>query len=456
MSLNVEPPAPAGPPPEPAAAVPSPTSGTSTEAPREALGATGASRRGEWPDNGSMRPLVVFLVTAAVALVGTIAFALVHAGNERQLEQLAEAHADVVQAVDEGRTAQEGLAEQITTAERVLAASQDKVLDADADARTDLAGHIAAAKELGAMQPPAVPESGTDGLDAPEDIAALEAEATEWAITMRTTSTALVAATEEVRTSHEQWRQDRKDAQAEARAAAEQAKKTAAQLKTARRTLTSVTAQLEISVRDSGYTLSWTADAGAPAAVRDTLESDRAEGRAALADEADPKDLGSVRALGDRREAARVAIEAAAWEARATVADGSNGRLDLDTLCKVGVGPEGQDQYLRCDATEAWKKVGAKFEAEFGKPLRIEYGYRPYDWQLQVLDEFGGGRVAAPGTSNHGWALAIDVPTDDGFRFGQPEYEWLAANGPEFGWHHPEWARAGGGREEPWHFEYAG
>jgi hypothetical protein len=48
------------------------------------------------------------------------------------------------------------------------------------------------------------------------------------------------------------------------------------------------------------------------------------------------------------------------------------------------------------------------------------------------------------------------VPVDDGFRFGRPEYAWLAANGPKVGWHHPEWARAGGGREEPWHFEYEG
>ena len=399
-----------------------------------------------------MRPLVIFLVTAAVALVGTIVFALVHAGNERELEQLADARADVVQAVDDGRTAQDGLSQQIATAEQVLAASRGKVVDGAV--RTDLAGHVAAAKELGALQPPQVPESGTAALDGPEDIDALEAEATEWAITMRTTSSTLAAAIEDVQTSHRQWKQNRKDAEAEARAAAEQAKKTAADLETAKTTLTSVTDQLKISVRDSGYTLSWTADAGAPAAVRETLESHRAEGRAALDGTADLNDLRSVRALGDRREAARAAIEAAAWDARAAVADGSNGRLDLETLCKVGVGPEGQDQYLRCDAAEAWKEVGAEFEAEFGKPLRVEYGYRPYDWQLQALDEFGSGQVAAPGTSNHGWALAIDVPTDDGFRFGQPEYAWLAAHGPEFGWHHPAWARAGGGREEPWHFEY--
>ncbi len=455
MPLNAEPPAPAGPPLAPAAVAPNPPQGTTAEEPDEARhrGMTSGRARA-LSDGGSMRPLVVFLVAAAVALVGSIVFALVHVGNERERAQLADARTDVVQAVDEGRAAQEGLAQQIATAEKVLAASDGKVVDAAV--RVDLVGHIAAAKELGAMQPPVVPEPGTPALDATEDIDALEAEATEWAITMRTTATTLVAATEDVQASNRQWQQDRKDAKAKATAAAERTKKAAAQLKTAKATLTEVTAQLEISVRDSEYTLSWTASAGAPAAVRKTLMTHRAEGKAALAAGTKPNSLRSVQAVGERREAARAAIEAAAWDARAAVADGSNGRLDVDKLCKVGVGPEGQDQYLRCDAAEAWKKLGARFKAEFGKPLRVEYGYRPYDWQLQALDEFGSGQVAAPGTSNHGLALAADVPVDDGFRFGRPEYAWLAANGPKVGWHHPEWARAGGGREEPWHFEYEG
>jgi LAS superfamily LD-carboxypeptidase LdcB len=409
-------------------------------------------RTDERSDGGSMRPLFVFLIAAALALVGSIVFALVHVGNQRELEQLADARTDVVQAVDEGRAAQDGLAEQIAAAEKALAASKGKV--ADDAVRADLAGHVAAAQELSAIRPPSVPEVGAAGLEVPDDIDALEAKATEWAITMRTTSTTLESAIKDVQASHEQWEQARKDARAKAQAAADRARNAAAELTTAKATLTSVTEQLKISVRDSRYTLDWTAREGAPAAVRKTLSTHRAEGEAALAAPVRTSVLDSVKTVSQRREAARVAIEAAAWDARATVADGSNGRLKIDSLCKVGVGPEGQDQYLRCDAAEAWKKLGAQFQAKFGKPLRVEYGYRPYDWQLQALDEFGSGQVAAPGTSNHGWALAIDVPVDDGFRFGQPEFEWLAANGPKAGWHHPEWARAGGGREEPWHFEY--
>jgi hypothetical protein len=455
MSHNVEPPTPAGPPLEPSATdMPSPAPSGTWSAALPAGTAPLPARMDERSDGGSMRPLFVFLIAAAVALVGSIVFALVQVGNGRELEQLADARTDVVQAVDEGRTAQDGLAEQIAAAQQTLAASKGKVTD-DA-VRADLAGHVAAAQELGAIKPPSVPEVGTAGLEATADIDALEAQATEWAMTMRTTSTTLESAIKDVQASHEQWQQARRDAQAKAQAEADRAKNAAAQLKTAKAKLMSVTEQLKISVRDSRYTLDWTGHEGAPAAVRKTLSTHRAEGEAALGARVNTSRLDSVKVVTQRREAARVAIEAAAWDARATVANGSNGRLKIDSLCKVGVGPEGQDQYLRCDAAEAWKKLGTQFQAKFGKPLRVEYGYRPYDWQLQALDEFGSGQVAAPGTSNHGWALAIDVPVDDGFRFGQPEFEWLAANGPKAGWHHPDWARAGGGREEPWHFEYKG
>jgi len=447
MSPNVEPSTPAVPHTEPSTTdTPAPTPSDTT--PETVPGPEPTERS----DGGSMRPLVVFLVAAAVALVGSIVFALVHVGNQRELEQLADARADVVQAVDEGRTTQESLAQQIAEAEKTLAASEGKVTD-DA-VRSDLAAHVAAAQQLGEMEPPAVPEAGADGLKAPEDIDALEAQATEWAVTMHTTSTSLAAAIKDVQASYQQWQQARRDAQATARAEAKEAEDSAEQLAAAKARLTHVTDQLKISVRDAQYTLDWTASVGASAAVRKPLSTHRAEGQEALAAGVNTSVLHSVKVLTERREAARVAIEAAAWDARAAVADGTNGRLAVDTLCKVGVGPEGQDQYLRCDAAEAWKKLGVEFEKKFGKPLRVEYGYRPYDWQLQVLDELGGGQAAKPGTSNHGWALAMDVPVDDGFRFGQPEFEWLAANGPAFGWNHPEWARAGGGREEPWHFEF--
>jgi hypothetical protein len=32
----------------------------------------------------------------------------------------------------------------------------------------------------------------------------------------------------------------------------------------------------------------------------------------------------------------------------------------------------------------------------------------------------------------------------------------MAANASRYGWLHPEWADPGNGREEPWHWEFAG
>jgi LAS superfamily LD-carboxypeptidase LdcB len=63
--------------------------------------------------------------------------------------------------------------------------------------------------------------------------------------------------------------------------------------------------------------------------------------------------------------------------------------------------------------------------------------------------------AAVPGTSNHGWGVAIDL-CGGIERFGTPEHEWLASHGPSYGWIHPTWAAENGSRPEPWHFEYAG
>lgn len=403
-----------------------------------------APREGRRPRR--VRRLLILFVALAVVLGGGIGYGFARAGDQQAAdEQLAESRAAVVQVVADGGEAQAGLAAQLATAEEVLAASQGKV--ADDAVRAGLADQVAAAKATGAAPPPDVADDATLA-----EAEAAGAAATEWVAALREAAEVLAAGTESVRAAQAAW----ETAQAEAAAAAERERQAAVELPEATATLEHVTAQLEISVRDSGYTIEWTRGDGAPTSVLDALTAHRAEGQAALAAGVDLAGLASVQAAAERRETARVAIEAAAWDARATVADGTNGKLAIEDLCPMGVGPEGQDQYLRCDAAAAWERLGAEFQAEFGKPLRVEYGYRPYDWQLQVLDEFGAGLAGRPGTSNHGWAVAADVPVDDGFRFGQPEFTWLAANGPRHGWVHPYWARQGGGREESWHFEYEG
>ena len=39
---------------------------------------------------------------------------------------------------------------------------------------------------------------------------------------------------------------------------------------------------------------------------------------------------------------------------------------------------------------------------------------------------------------------------------GTAQYVWMTANAGRFGFLDPAWADPGRGREEPWHWEYAG
>jgi len=134
----------------------------------------------------------------------------------------------------------------------------------------------------------------------------------------------------------------------------------------------------------------------------------------------------------------------------------ANGRIVLDALCLIG---EGGGHRLRCDAPGAFEQLDAAYRARFGVPVSITSSYRTYDDQVRLkqswCDRGACGMAATPGHSNHGWGLALDLGggVND---FGTSEHEWMQANAPAFGWHHPGWARQGGGKEEPWHWEYGG
>jgi LAS superfamily LD-carboxypeptidase LdcB len=74
------------------------------------------------------------------------------------------------------------------------------------------------------------------------------------------------------------------------------------------------------------------------------------------------------------------------------------------------------------------------------------------DYAHQVSTKAAKGYLAArPGTSNHGWGLAADVQVGG---YGSADYQWLLHNAPAYGWSNPGWARAGGSKHEPWHYEF--
>jgi len=127
-----------------------------------------------------------------------------------------------------------------------------------------------------------------------------------------------------------------------------------------------------------------------------------------------------------------------------------NGLIPPSALCALGV----NGHKLRCDAAAAWKTMSAAFAAQFGSPLCITDSYRSYDGQVRLYGQ-KPALAAVPGTSNHGWGLAVDL-CGGLERYGTPQYNWMKANAGRFGWMHPDWAEPGNGREEPWHWEYAG
>ncbi|MDQ3886173.1 MAG: D-alanyl-D-alanine carboxypeptidase family protein [Actinomycetota bacterium] len=127
-----------------------------------------------------------------------------------------------------------------------------------------------------------------------------------------------------------------------------------------------------------------------------------------------------------------------------------NGLIPTSALCPIGFG----SHRLRCDAAQAYQAMSAAFASSFGRPLCVTDSYRTFPEQISLYSR-RPALAAVPGTSNHGWGLALDL-CGGVESFGTPQWAWMAANASSFGWVHPPWAAPGRGREEPWHWEYAG
>jgi zinc D-Ala-D-Ala carboxypeptidase len=127
---------------------------------------------------------------------------------------------------------------------------------------------------------------------------------------------------------------------------------------------------------------------------------------------------------------------------------GSNGNLDQHELCELWQ----PGDFLRPDAAVALSALNEAFRANFGRDLCLVSSYRTLSTQVS-LKGTRGAFAARPGTSMHGWGLAIDLCS---IETGSREvYAWLNENGGTYGWANPPWAkRGGGGAYEPWHFEF--
>ncbi|MCL2594819.1 MAG: M15 family metallopeptidase [Promicromonosporaceae bacterium] len=129
----------------------------------------------------------------------------------------------------------------------------------------------------------------------------------------------------------------------------------------------------------------------------------------------------------------------------------TNGNLSEGSLQTLSFAP---NHRLRPDAAEALEALNVSYRAAFGRNLMVTSSYRSFAGQVTAR-ETHGHLAADPGTSNHGWGIAVDL-TDQVQAFHTPEHQWLRANAPTYGWHLPAWAREDGGLPEPWHWEFHG
>ena len=123
----------------------------------------------------------------------------------------------------------------------------------------------------------------------------------------------------------------------------------------------------------------------------------------------------------------------------------ANGLVPSSSLCPITGGGR-----LRPDAAAAFNRMSRAYAQAFGSPLCVSDSYRTYSSQVSVF-RHRPSLAAVPGTSNHGWGLAVDLGC--GVEHSRTaQYRWMTANAGRFGWVHPAWAFHD--PFEPWHWEF--
>lgn len=123
----------------------------------------------------------------------------------------------------------------------------------------------------------------------------------------------------------------------------------------------------------------------------------------------------------------------------------------------------GSKPFMHPKAFVSFVALNAAYKSKFGNDIQLISCYRDLEGQKSAKEYWtrkgAPGNAADPGTSNHGWGIALDIGpggTGSGFRYRTPEYVWMMANAPQFGWVNPKNMQENGdGPYEPWHWEYA-
>ena len=176
------------------------------------------------------------------------------------------------------------------------------------------------------------------------------------------------------------------------------------------------------------------------------LESLTAAGRSAGA----PAGAGGTAAVGGVEAPDRAAAPAVATSGEV---DGNGVPLELKAYGNgkvpeaqlVEIGGAGSGERMWAPAAAAYDRMTAAARAD-GVRFSVNDSYRSYGDQVDMAERKGlrsqGGLAAAPGTSSHGWGLAVDLQLD-GKALG-----WMRDNAGRFGF-----AETVSG--EPWHWGFS-
>ena len=117
-----------------------------------------------------------------------------------------------------------------------------------------------------------------------------------------------------------------------------------------------------------------------------------------------------------------------------------NGHIPESALSAIN----GSNERIWGPAAEQLNRLLADAKAA-GVTIGITDGYRSYDSQVRVAKEKGlyseGGLAAKPGTSQHGWGLAVDLSLDANAQ------AWMRQHAKDYGFIENV-------PREPWHWEF--
>jgi len=143
-----------------------------------------------------------------------------------------------------------------------------------------------------------------------------------------------------------------------------------------------------------------------------------------------------------------------------------NGQMPTELLTQVDSRYAHPATYLLPEVADDFNRMAKAFFEHFGTKFPITETYRTYATQVSLKGR--KPRLAAtPGTSNHGWGVAIDWGAHG---FTTDAYKWQLENGHKYNWINPCWAREGpdaasckdascvgqkcGSKPEAWHIEH--